>query len=202
MPGWPSTLRARLTLWYTLWLAVPLVSFAVFCYVIFSQTLESRTDRFIDEALTAFSREVVAERRMIGTTGNALRSAVKRADAKALGALGYGGKAQVALRDVRITPQRAKIGGDVTVSFVLTNKTRKPQRVLADLVVHFVKARGTGAKIFKLKAVALAARASVELRKKIGLRQLTTRKHYPGVHEVEAQLNGRRIPIGRFSLAR
>ncbi|MBC7897928.1 MAG: HAMP domain-containing protein [Cytophagaceae bacterium] len=76
MPGWPSTLRARLTLWYTLWLAVPLVSFAVFCYVIFSQTLESRTDRFIDEALTAFSREVVAERRMIGTTGNALRSAV------------------------------------------------------------------------------------------------------------------------------
>ena len=108
----------------------------------------------------------------------------------------------MALRDVRITPQRAKIGGDVTVSFVLTNKTRKPQRVLADLVVHFVKARGTGAKIFKLKTVELAARASIELRKKIGLRQLTTRKHYPGVHAVEAQLNGRRIPIGRFSLTR
>jgi 3-methyladenine DNA glycosylase AlkC len=140
------------------------------------------------------------ERRWI--VNHALRSAVKRADAKALGALGYGGKAEVALRDARILPRRVKIGGSVTVSFTLANRTRKPQRVMADLVVHFVKARGTGAKIFKLKALELGPRASIGLRKKIGLHQLTTRKHYPGVHAVEAQLNGRRIPIGRFSLSK
>ena len=71
---------------------------------------------------------------------------------------------------------------------------------MADLVVHFVKARGTGAKTFKLKAVELAPRASVELRKKIGLQQLTTRKHYPGIHKVEALLNGRRRSFGSFQL--
>jgi 3-methyladenine DNA glycosylase AlkC len=145
-------------------------------------------------------RGATPERRWI--VGHALRSAVKRADAGALATLGYGGKAEVALSGAKIAPPRAKIGGSVTVSFVLTNKSRKPQRVMADLVVHFVKARGTGAKTFKLKALDLPPRASVELRKKIGLQQLTTRKHYPGVHKVEAQLNGQRVNVGRFTLTR
>jgi 3-methyladenine DNA glycosylase AlkC len=139
------------------------------------------------------------ERRWI--VGHALRSAVKRADANALAALGYGGKAEVALSDVRITPQRAKIGGSVTVSFVLRNKALKPQRVMADLVVHFVKARGTGAKTFKLKALDLPPLTSIGLSKKIGLQQLTTRRHYPGNHKVEAQLNGQRVNVGSFRLS-
>jgi len=73
---------------------------------------------------------------------------------------------------------------------------------MADLVVHFVKARGTGAKTFKLKALELPPRASVKLSKKIGLKQLTTRKHYPGAHPVEALLNGVRRKLGSFSLRR
>jgi len=140
------------------------------------------------------------ERRWI--VNHALRSAVKRADAGALGALGFGGKAVVALRAARITPSRPKIGGSVAVSFTLANETSKRQRVMADLVVHFVKARGTGAKTFKLKALELPPRSSVELRKNISLQQLTTRKHYPGLHSVEALLNGRRVAVGKFSLLR
>lgn len=145
-------------------------------------------------------RGASAERQWI--VNHALRSAVKRADAGALGALGYGSKADVALRDKRVAPLRAKIGGSVAVSFTLVNRQRKPQRVMVDLVVHFVKARGTGAKTFKMKALTLAPGARVTVAKKIGLRQLTTRKHYPGVHKVEALLNGRRVALGEFMLLR
>ena len=133
---------------------------------------------------------------------HALRSAVKRADAGALSALGFGSKAEVSLRAKCIEPLRVKIGGHVTVSFMVVNRQDKPQRIMVDLVVHFVKARGTGAKTFKMKAFTLAPGASVAVRKKIGLRQLTTRKHYPGVHNVEALLNGRRSVIGSFALLR
>ena len=108
----------------------------------------------------------------------------------------------MALRDKRIAPPRVKIGGSVTLSFTLVNKQNKPQRVMVDLVVHFVKARGTGAKTFKMKALTLAPGARVTVTKKIGLRQLTTRKHYPGVHKVEALLNGRRVALGGFTLLR
>jgi 3-methyladenine DNA glycosylase AlkC len=143
-------------------------------------------------------KNATAERRWI--VNHALRSAIKRADAGALGALGYGGKADVSVRQPQITPARARIGGSVNISFVLVNKLAKRQRVMADLVVHFVKARGTGAKTFKLKAVDLPPHGRVTLGKKITLKQLTTRKHYAGLHRVEALLNGQRMKLGQFAL--
>lgn len=138
------------------------------------------------------------ERRWI--VNHALRSAIKRADAGALAALGYGGKADVAVRGVSIAPARPRIGGDVTIAFELVGRAKQRQRVMADLVVHFVKARGTGAKTFKLKAVELPPRGGARLSKKIVLKQLTTRKHYAGVHRVEALLNGKRVKLGQFRL--
>lgn len=74
--GWPSTLRWRLTLWYTVLLGVPLVAVAVGCYALFARTLASRTDAFIGDALTAFARELVAERRAAAGAVPAIRSTV------------------------------------------------------------------------------------------------------------------------------
>ncbi|HTU67276.1 MAG TPA: DNA alkylation repair protein [Steroidobacteraceae bacterium] len=141
-------------------------------------------------------REATPERQWI--VRHALRSAIKRADAGALRALGYGGKASVAIRDVQIAPAKAAIGGDVTISFTVKSTGAKRQRVMVDLVVHFVKSRGTGAKTFKLKAVELAPGESVGVRKKISLKQHTTRKHYVGKHVVEVLLNGARRRMGTF----
>ncbi len=145
-------------------------------------------------------RDASFERRWI--VRHALRSAVKRAEPGALAALGYGQEATVKLRKKVITPASPRIGGQVSIGFELANHSRKPARVLADLVVHFVKARGSGAKTFKLRAVTIAPGEHVALAKQIGLRQLTTRKHYPGIHRVEALLNGRRFPLGEFQLRR
>jgi hypothetical protein len=58
--SWPGSLRVRLTLWYSALLALPLVSFASASYLVVARTLESRTDRFLSDALTTFSRELVA----------------------------------------------------------------------------------------------------------------------------------------------
>ena len=154
----------------------------------------------LTEVAKRWLRDATPEREWV--IRHALRSAVKRADAGALGALGFGGEAKVSVRAVKITPARPKVGGSVRISFELVSTAARGQRVMADLVVHFVKARGTGAKTFKLKAVDLPARGRVTLSKKIGLEQLTTRKHYPGVHRVEALLNGRRRKLGEFSLRR
>lgn len=77
MHAWPSSLRLRLTLWYTILLALPLVIFAIVCYVAFARALLSRTDGFIGDALTAFSRELVAERRMATSPAGAIRTTVE-----------------------------------------------------------------------------------------------------------------------------
>jgi two-component system OmpR family sensor kinase len=76
MPRWPSSLRSRLTLWYTVFLGLPLIVFAVAGYLVFSRTLQHRTDRFIGDELTAFSRELIAERRAASSVVEAMRSTV------------------------------------------------------------------------------------------------------------------------------
>jgi heavy metal sensor kinase len=53
-----------------------LIAFAVVCYFIFARTLQSSTDRFISDALTAFSREALAERRLAPTVAEALQTTV------------------------------------------------------------------------------------------------------------------------------
>lgn len=134
---------------------------------------------------------------------HALRSAVKRGEPGALAALGFGATADVAIENVRITPQAPIIGGRVEIAFEVVNQRPKAQRVLVDLRVHFVKASGrTAAKVFKLKTLALPPRASARLRKGLVLVDLTTRKHYPGRHRVEAVLNGRPLALGSFAIGR
>ena len=73
---WPSSLRARLTLWYSLLLALPLVGFAFAGYFTFGVTLQARTDHFIGDALSALSREVAAERRATAGTPAAIRATI------------------------------------------------------------------------------------------------------------------------------
>ena len=76
MWGWPSSLRARLTCWYTVLVALPLIVFAIACYSVVARTLERRTDIFIGDALTAFARELNAERRAAGSTSEAMQRTV------------------------------------------------------------------------------------------------------------------------------
>ncbi len=77
MIPWPASLRARLTLWFTLVLGTPLIAFAFGSYEIFSRTLLDRTDQFVSDALTAFSRELVAERRMLPDVATTARKTVE-----------------------------------------------------------------------------------------------------------------------------
>ena len=146
-------------------------------------------------------RDASAERRWI--VRHALRSAIKRADPGALAALGYGEAPTLAIEQARIAPKRVHEGGSVAIGFVLHNTGPQAQSVMADFVVHYVKANGsTSPKTFKLKAVALAPGERVELAKTLRLVPMTTRKHYSGEHRVQAQLNGRAFDLGAFRLLR
>ncbi len=70
----PTSVRTRLTLWYTVALALPLIAFAIASYLIFSSTIGVRTDAFVGDALTVFSRELGSERR----AGPDIESAIRR----------------------------------------------------------------------------------------------------------------------------
>jgi 3-methyladenine DNA glycosylase AlkC len=132
---------------------------------------------------------------------HALRRAVKRGDAAALRLLGFGEKPVVAVEAVRFEPPAVVIGGQVSVSFALRSRAKRPQQLLVDLAVHFVKAGGRGApKVFKLKRVVLAPGARLELRARVSLAVHTTRKPRPGSHAVDVLLNGAAQRLGSFDV--
>lgn len=140
---------------------------------------------------------------------HALRTLVKRGDPHALTVLGFGEAARVRLEAVSIAPARARIGESVEVAFSITAQPGSVegtcdavQRVLVDLRVGYAGARDAAArtKVFKLAAIELAPDESVRLHKRLSLRQMTTRTHHPGLHRLEALVNGAVLPLGTFEL--
>ncbi len=70
----PSSLRARLTVGYTIALAIPLIAFAFLSYLAFSRALLARSDAFIGDALNVFVREAGAERMQAASAEDAIRT--------------------------------------------------------------------------------------------------------------------------------
>ncbi|HYC87984.1 MAG TPA: DNA alkylation repair protein [Thermoanaerobaculia bacterium] len=147
----------------------------------------------------AWLEDASAERRAL--VEHALRSAVKRGDPAALRLLGYGRKPAVAIERVRFDPPRVAIGGRVAIDLVLRSTSARAQELLVDVAVHFVQARGTSRKVFKLERVTLPPRGSVALSTRVSLAVHTTRKPRPGKHAVEILINGAAYPAGSFVVA-
>ena len=133
---------------------------------------------------------------------HALRSAVKRGEAKALAVLGFSGQPKVKIRKVEISPQQVCIGESIRLAFDLVACDTNTQRLLVDFKVHYVKANGsTRAKVFKLRKMDLAPGQTVRLEKQVSCREMSTRKHYPGQHRIDLLVNGQTLPLGAFELS-
>src|SRR5215216_4101343 len=74
---WPRSLRARLTLWYTLVLGAPLVAFAGASFLVLDRALLHRADAFLDETLGAFTTELASEQQEEATAPLAIRASLK-----------------------------------------------------------------------------------------------------------------------------
>ncbi len=122
---------------------------------------------------------------------HALRSLIKQGDRRALAVIGAGGRAQVALSELAVTPATIALGDRITISFELRSTADRTQRLVVDYAIHYVKKSGAvAAKVFKLKTLTLAENACERLQKTQSIDDFTTRTHYPGRHDVEILVNG------------
>ena len=83
-----------------------------------------------------------------------------------------------------------KVGDDLEMTLRLTGGN-KPQKLLVDYVLHFMRANGRlSPKVFKWSEISLKAGESRVLTKTHAYRKVTTRKDYPGKQRVTTQVNG------------
>jgi len=103
---------------------------------------------------------------------------------------------------LKVSPTRAEAGAAVQLTVVLTSAARAPQRLAIDYVWHRVVANGGLApKVFKGWTLELPAGETRTLLKRHSLREVTTRRLYPGRHEIELQVNGRSLAWAAFRLS-
>jgi len=144
---------------------------------------------------------VGASRERLKLIRHGLRTLIKAGDLGALAVLGYDAPSPLEIRSVTCAPATTAIGGSVRIEVEVFNPLDATVRALVDLRVHFVKSRGsTSPKVFKGADLTLTSAQSRTIRKTISLAQHSTRKHYPGRHQVEVILNGITGPGATFDL--
>jgi|SaaInlStandDraft_1057018.scaffolds.fasta_scaffold24100_2 3-methyladenine DNA glycosylase AlkC len=131
----------------------------------------------------------------------ALRTLVKKGNREALGILGYGKAPKIELLEKATFPKKVKKGGDVNLSWALGSLSKKSQPLMVDLVIAYPRSGGKAfLKTFKCKQFELEGGEVMSMKKKISLKDLSTRLHEPGQHDVHLLINGRRVEMDSFVL--
>lgn len=133
---------------------------------------------------------------------HAMRTLIKQGDPAALALHGFAAPADLVVSGLTLDAEVVRIGGELGFAFTLENRDAQPVRLAVDYVVHYRKANGrTAPKVFKLTTKTLAPGETLTVTRRQSFRPITTRRHHPGEHAIELQINGRRYgPVG-FLLA-
>jgi len=132
--------------------------------------------------------------------GHALRSLIKAGHPGALELQGYRVPQDLTV-SFSIQPARARVGTTFSFELAFTSRSSRNQAIMADFAVHFVRKGGRASrKVFKGVTFDLEGGCSRIVIKALPIRATTIRALYPGVHRVEAQINGLTLAEAAFDL--
>lgn len=121
----------------------------------------------------------------------ALRTLIKNGHPGALQLIGVSPGAEIKVSDLKLNQKQFNLGDRLEFKFTIQSTTSKPQKLVIDYIVHFVKAnQKTSPKVFKLKTFVLSEKTNATVTKSHHLKKITTRVFYPGKHLLEIQING------------
>lgn len=122
----------------------------------------------------------------------ALRTLIKAGDPGALKLIGVSSQPKIKFKDFKLNKKQYKMNERIEFNFKIQSASSRSQKLVVDYIIHFAKAnQKMSSKVFKLRTFLLPAKAELTVIKTHSLKQVTTRKHYSGVHYLEIQINGR-----------
>lgn len=134
------------------------------------------------------------------TVKHALRTLIKQGDRGALELMGFG-PVEVEVSGPIVGCPVVPWGTSLDLSVKLHNYGEETARVAVDYVVDHLRANGTySSKVFKWTTLDIAAGHTVELVRKHSMKEITTRRYYPGIQGVCVQVNGVRHERMEFEL--
>lgn len=120
----------------------------------------------------------------------ALRTLLKQANPRALAIFGYAMKADVQFGEVQFSIDKPTIGEHIHFHFDMHVKETTPQLLRLEYAVDFLKKNGKhNRKIFQLSEKEFIP-GTHKMKQKHSFKQMSTRKHYAGLHKITVLLNG------------
>lgn len=119
-----------------------------------------------------------------------LRTLLKQGNLRAMRLFNFGDPANIHIRGLNAIPASLKLGEETIFTFELENREEENRKIRLEYAIDFVKASGkTSTKVFQLAEREFKPGNS-KIRKKHSFADLTTRRHYPGMHTIAILVNG------------
>jgi 3-methyladenine DNA glycosylase AlkC len=121
---------------------------------------------------------------------HACRTLLKAGDKRAMLLFGFGDSKSIAIENFTVDKKSVAIGDGITFCFDLAVRTEKSCKVRLEYIVFFTKANGkTSRKIFQISERTYNS-GRHRIKRRHSFADLSTRKHYPGDHDLAIVVNG------------
>ncbi|MBT30318.1 MAG: DNA alkylation repair protein [Thalassobius sp.] len=129
------------------------------------------------------------------------RTLLKQGDKEVLELFGLGHDASIELSEFQLLEDSVKVGNDIYFQFNVKNNSKENKTIRLEYAVYFNKANGQlSKKVFKISEREFAEFESLNYKRKLSFKIITTRKYYPGVHKVAMIANGKEHESLNFEL--
>lgn len=132
-------------------------------------------------------------------TKHSLRTLLKKGHPGALALLGYNINPAISITNFQLNKNQVFIGEALEFSFRLVSHAN--QKLLIDYELGYQNKKGDlSPKVFRIKQIHIKKGQEEVFCKKQSMKIMTTKKIYPGKHTLVVQINGKKFPVGEFTL--
>ncbi|WP_442593745.1 DNA alkylation repair protein [Neobacillus sp. D3-1R] len=120
---------------------------------------------------------------------HACRTLLKKGDQRALSLFGFEEDEKIEVKDIGLERDTILIGETLEFSFTIVSQKTMPIRI--EYGIDYVKSKGNRSrKIFMISSFTINQNEGRTFSKKQSFKDLTTRKHYKGIHTLSIIVNG------------
>lgn len=129
------------------------------------------------------------------------RTLLRKAHDHTLSVFGFSSAVLCEIANLSVEPPQIRIGDALHFSFQLISKEKQPVKYRVEYAVDFVKSNGKHSrKLFKITENTFQPNTPYPFKRTQRFHDLTTRKHYPGKHQLGILINGNELAKLPFTL--
>ncbi len=119
------------------------------------------------------------------------RTMLKQGRSDVLRLFGFSSPKSIEVSSPMFSNKKVKMGESIHFDFIVKSKKGSLGKIRVEYVIDFVKANGkTSPKVFQVCERMEDEKSELPIKKKHGFQEMTTRKHYAGVHKFSIRVNG------------